>query len=307
MSRRLFAGAIALAISTTAIPTFAHVSADPAEAQPGSYFRTALRVPHGCNGQPTTAIRVGFPDGIVSVKAQAKPGWKVQSETKTLLQPVSTGHGKQSHTAPSAVSWSGGSLPDDQFDEFGLVLKLPDAPGTQFWLPVVQTCAQGEVRWDQIPAAGQSAHDLERPAAVIRIADTRNASALKVGDIQIQQPYARATPAKIGGVFMILQNAGKTTDRLVKAASSVAENVELHTNVKDGDTMRMRPVDAIDVPAQGKTELAPGGYHVMLIGLKQPLKDGERFALTLTFEKAGMVTIDVPVTKAGAAGGHHHH
>jgi copper(I)-binding protein len=129
----------------------------------------------------------------------------------------------------------------------------------------------------------------------------------KVGDIQIHRPYARATPAKVGGVFMILQNAGGAADKLIKAASPVAENVELHTNVKDGETMRMRQVEAIEIPAQGRTELAPGGYHVMLIGLKQALKEGGQFPLTLTFEKAGSVTLEVPVTKAGASGGHHHH
>jgi copper(I)-binding protein/uncharacterized protein YcnI len=315
------AGAAALAVLASAGAASAHIVADPAEAKSGSYFRTALRVGHGCGaGKPTTAIRVAIPDGISSVSAQPKQGWEIKVETTKLEKPVDAGHGRMTDTVVSAVSWSGGSLPNEQFDEFGLVLKLPNAPGQQFWLPVVQTCAGGEVRWDQIPAAGQRA---ERPAAMIRIAagdgtpmaQMNHAQhqhggmampAAKAGDIAIEQPFARATPAKVGGVFLTLKNGGGTADKLVKAASPAADTVELHTHVKDGDAMRMRPVETIPVPAKGQTALEPGGYHIMLIGLKQPLKEGESFPVTLTFEKAGSVTVTVPVVKAGAGGGHQH-
>jgi copper(I)-binding protein len=135
------------------------------------------------------------------------------------------------------------------------------------------------------------------------------AAAGKAGDIAIDQPFARATPAKVGGVFLTLKNNGGTADKLLKAASPVAGNVELHTHIKDGDAMRMRAVENIPVPAKGQTALEPGGYHIMLIGLKQPLKEGGSFPLTLTFEKAGSVTVTVPVQKAGAPaalGGHEH-
>ncbi|WP_300295536.1 DUF1775 domain-containing protein [Ferrovibrio sp.] len=324
MSRILFMSAAALALSLSALPATAHVVADPALAEPGSYFRTALRVSHGCGSSPTTAIRVAIPEDVVSVRPQAKAGWQVAIETRKLAQPVEIGHGQKADILVSAVSWSGGRLPNEQFDEFGLVLKLPNQPGAQLWLPVVQTCEGGETRWEQIPAAGQSAHDLPRPAALIRVADATKPvllaqaghghgmpAAPKAGDIAIEQPFARATPAKVGGVFMTLKNAGGTADRLMKAASPVAESVELHTHVKDGDAMRMRPVEDIPVPAKGQTGLVPGGYHVMLIGLKQPLKEGTQFPLTLTFEKAGTVTIQVPVMKAGSMGdagngGHKH-
>lgn len=296
-------GAAALAF-ILAIPALAHVTADPAEAQPGSYFRTALRVPHGCGGQPTTALRVAIPDGIVSAKAQAKPGWQVQSETRKLAQPVDLGHGRKGDSVVGAITWSGGSLPNDLFDEFGLVLKLPDAPGAQIALAVTQHCGDKTIAWDQLAQTGQDPHALERPATLIRIAGEPAATA---GSIRIQQPFARATPAKVGGAFMVLQNGGSAADRLLKAESPIAADVELHTHVKDGDAMRMRQVDGIPVPAGGAAKLEPGGYHVMLIGLKQPLKEGMHFPLTLTFEKAGRVTVEVPVQKAGASGGHQHH
>lgn len=308
MSITKFAGAAALATLLSAAAS-AHIVADPAEAKPGSYFRTALRVGHGCGaGKPTTAIRVSIPEGIANASAQPKPGWEIKVETTRLAQPIDAGHGHKTDTVVSAISWSGGSLPNEQFDEFGLVLKLPDMPGQQFWLPVMQTCAGGETRWDQIPAAGQRA---ERPAALIRIAGDAPQASAKAGDIQVLQPFARATPAKVGGVFLTLKNAGGTADRLLKAASPAADNVELHTHIKDGDAMRMRAVDNIPVPAHGQIALEPGGYHIMLIGLKQALKEGTSFPLTLTFEKAGTVTLSVPVQKAGssgmpAAGGHQH-
>ncbi|WP_341912662.1 DUF1775 domain-containing protein [Ferrovibrio terrae] len=308
MSITKFAGAAALATLLSS-PVHAHIVADPAEAKPGSYFRTALRVGHGCGaGKPTTAIRVTIPEGVANASAQPKPGWEITVETTKLAQPIDAGHGHKTDTVVSAINWRGGSLPNEQFDEFGLVLKLPDAPGQQLWLPVIQTCAGGETRWDQIPAAGQRA---ERPAALIRIAGDAPQASVKAGDIQVLQPFARATPAKVGGVFLTLKNAGGTADKLLKAASPVAETVELHTHIKDGDAMRMRAVDNIPVPAHGQTALEPGGYHVMLIGLKQALKEGTSFPLTLTFEKAGTVTLSVPVQKAGSsgmptAGGHQH-
>ncbi|MBS4045180.1 MAG: DUF1775 domain-containing protein [Alphaproteobacteria bacterium] len=316
MSMLKIAGAAALVTLVSVPAALAHIVADPAEAKPGSYFRTALRVGHGCGaGKPTTAIRVTIPAGVVNASAQPKAGWEIKVETSKLEEPVDAGHGRMTDTVVSAITWSGGSLPNEQFDEFGLVLKLSDAPGKQLALPVVQTCAGGETRWDQIPAAGQRA---ERPAALIRIADTKPdaahhhghaAAAVKAGDIAVEQPFARATPAKVGGVFLTLRNGGGTADRLVKAASPVAESVELHTHIKDGDAMRMRAVENIPVPAHGQTALEPGGYHIMLIGLKQALKEGGSFPLTLTFEKAGSVTVTVPVQKAGASaasGGHDH-
>ncbi len=317
MSMLNIAGAAALVTLVSVPASFAHIVADPAEATPGSYFRTALRVGHGCGaGKPTTAIRVAIPAGVVNASAQPKTGWEIKVETSKLDKPVDAGHGRMTDTVVSAITWSGGNLPNEQFDEFGLVLKLSDTVSQQLWLPVVQTCAGGETRWDQIPAAGQRA---ERPAAMIRIAQAGKSdaghhhghamAASKAGDIAIEQPFARATPAKVGGVFLTLKNAGGTADKLVKAASPVAETVELHTHIKDGDAMRMRAVENIPVPANGQTALEPGGYHVMLIGLKQPLKEGTSFPLTLTFEKAGSVTVTVPVQKAGApaaSGGHEH-
>ena len=127
-----------------------------------------------------------------------------------------------------------------------------------------------------------------------------------VGDITVQQPWARASAghAQAGAAFMTVANAGDTDDRLVAAEAGIAELVELHTHIMDDGVMRMRRVEGgIDVPAGGTVALQPGGLHVMLIGLNQTLREGERFPVTLTFEEAGTVTVDVAVMPIGAMQG----
>jgi periplasmic copper chaperone A len=126
----------------------------------------------------------------------------------------------------------------------------------------------------------------------------------KVGEITVEGPWARASAgrAMAGAAFMTLNNAGATDDRLTGASAGVSDKTELHTHIKEGDIMRMRPVEAIDVPAGGVAMLQPGGNHVMFMGLREPLKEGETFPLTLTFEKAGEVTVEVMVMGAGAMG-----
>lgn len=131
----------------------------------------------------------------------------------------------------------------------------------------------------------------------------------KAGALTIAAAWARASASGQvnGAAYMTIRNAG-ASDRLVAASAPVADVVELHTHVMDGTTIRMRKVETIDITAGTTTELKPGGLHVMLIGLKAPLKAGEKFPLTLRFERAGEVKIDVPVRAIDAAatmhGGH---
>ena len=130
---------------------------------------------------------------------------------------------------------------------------------------------------------------------------TANADDWKVGAITISEPFARASVgmAKSGGGFFQINNDGES-DRLLSAHSDVGGMTELHTHIKDGDVMRMRQVKAIDVPAHASVSLKPGGYHVMFMKLKAPLKEGASFPLELTFEKSGKVTIEMPVAGIGA-------
>lgn len=127
------------------------------------------------------------------------------------------------------------------------------------------------------------------------------------GSISIEQPWARAAvQGGTGGVFLTIRNTGAASDRLLSASSPLPRAAELHTTVRDGDVMRMQPVQAIEIPAGGSVTLRPGGLHLMLVNLSAPMRVGESVPVTLTFERAGAITVQVPVQAAGAAGPHGH-
>jgi copper(I)-binding protein len=127
------------------------------------------------------------------------------------------------------------------------------------------------------------------------------AASSQVPSIQIDTPWARASAGRTSAAYLTLKNAGEVDDRLVAAATPAARRVELHNMTMDGNVMRMHAVPAIPVAARGTAELKPGGLHIMLIDLKSPLKRGDRIALTLKFEKASEITVDVPIEAPGAS------
>lgn len=118
-----------------------------------------------------------------------------------------------------------------------------------------------------------------------------------VGALVIQHPWARATAAsaKAGALYLTVRNNGTEADRLLGVSTEAAERCELHLSETSGDVMTMRMVENVEVPAGGTAFFAPQGAHIMLIGLKAPLKKGAHFAATLHFEKAGAVAIEVAV------------
>ena len=122
--------------------------------------------------------------------------------------------------------------------------------------------------------------------------------------VKVTQPWARASAkmARAGAAYMTLENTEEAPDKLLSASSPVAAKVEVHTHIKDGAIMRMREVASIEVGPRSMVRLQPGGLHLMLIDLKAPLEKGARFPLTLVFEKAGTMTVDVTVESAGAMG-----
>lgn len=125
----------------------------------------------------------------------------------------------------------------------------------------------------------------------------------KLGSLEIVHPWARATPksAPVGGGYMTVVNTGSTPDRLLAVAADVSQKVELHEMSMEGGVMKMHAVDGgLVVPAGGKLELGPGGYHVMFIGLAAPFEAGKSFKGTLTFEKAGKVGVEFQVESMSA-------
>jgi uncharacterized protein YcnI len=123
----------------------AHVVLSVPEAPSGSYYVGAFRVGHGCSGSATTAIRFEVPVETPNAKPQPKPGWTLSIERERLPQPVKGEGGAMTSERVKAITWRG-RLPDEQFDEFGVRLQLPDRDGA-LALPVVQTCEKGEARW----------------------------------------------------------------------------------------------------------------------------------------------------------------
>jgi len=137
------------------------------------------------------------------------------------------------------------------------------------------------------------------------------AAPVVAGALNIGPAWARASagPARVGAAYLAIANGGDAADRLIDAASTAAERVEIHTHISEGGVMMMRRIEAIDLPSGATVELAPGGLHLMLMGLAAPLLEGGTFPLTLHFEKAGAVEVTVTVRAAGArdgGGGHKH-
>ncbi|MDI1365575.1 MAG: YcnI family protein [bacterium] len=164
--RKIAPGLIAAALSAT--PAMAHVVVVPDTARAGSYSAVAFRVGHACAaGDATLKIRIEIPAGVVSARPQPKPGWTYALDRAADADPKA---------APSAITFTG-RLPDEDFDDFAVLMKLP-AAGEALVFPVIQTCEKGESQWTEIPSADAPGERLSRPAPVLRLTP---ADALPVG------------------------------------------------------------------------------------------------------------------------------
>ncbi|HYF09292.1 MAG TPA: copper chaperone PCu(A)C [Acetobacteraceae bacterium] len=131
---------------------------------------------------------------------------------------------------------------------------------------------------------------------------------ITAGDMVITHAWTRAGGANANGAaFMVLRNRGSQPDRLLSAATPLAQRIELHSMIRDGDVMRMRPVNEITIAPGQQVALQPGGLHVMLIGLGEALRQGGQVPLTLRFERAGEVRVMLTVEAAGARAPAHRH
>jgi periplasmic copper chaperone A len=134
-------------------------------------------------------------------------------------------------------------------------------------------------------------------------ATSLRAEDVKAGDLVISQAWTRATPngAKVGGGFLTIENKGSAPDRLIGASADGAGKIEVHEMAMNDGVMKMRPVDGGFTIDPGKTvKLAPGGLHLMMMDLKNPLKQGDKMPVTLEFEKAGKVAVGLDVQAVGA-------
>ncbi len=272
--------------------SLAHVTLPPGGAAAGSDYEAAFRVGHACAGAvATTGITVRLPQGFTFAAAQPREGW-------TLA------------TGPRQVEWKAESpqaaLADKVPAEFVVSGKLTSRPGP-LWFKVLQTCSRADgstlgADWAQVPAEG--ATDKPKfPAARLEVLPAG------VAPVDVQGAWVRpAVPGQSGtGAFMKL--SAPSGARLVGVSTPVAGNVEVHEMKLEGDIMRMRAVQGgLELPPRQTVELKPGGYHLMLTDLRQPIAPGTSVPLTLRFEDAkgvrSALSLHVPVgAPAGASMG----
>jgi uncharacterized protein YcnI len=160
--------ALTLSLMMLAVPAAAHIVIADNSGAAGAYHVAAFRVSHGCGDSPTVSIRIEVPASITTARPQPKPGWILRVERAPLPRPIRTESGVDQAERIAAVTWMG-RLDRDSFDEFALLVKLPDSPGPLYF-PTLQRCEMGETAWTQVPAKGQVRGDLKSPAPVLTVA-----------------------------------------------------------------------------------------------------------------------------------------
>ncbi|NWG45245.1 MAG: YcnI family protein [Alphaproteobacteria bacterium] len=164
MMNRLIGPAAALLALAHPMAAAAHIVLAEPEARAGSYHAGFFRVSHGCGASDTLSIRIEIPKSILIARPQAKPGWSVSMERAALSEPL-PGEGGAITERVSAITWSG-RLPADQFDTFGVMMKLPEAAGPLHF-PTTQSCVEGTRAWVEIPGPGEAPGARESPAPVL--------------------------------------------------------------------------------------------------------------------------------------------
>lgn len=155
-----------VALLVLALPAAAHVTISPRQGPSDGFFYADFRVPHGCEGSPTTSISVQIPQGVVSIKPEVVPGWTIETREGPYEEPVVL-HGQELTEGVVEVTWTGGPLDDAHLTNFGMSMKLPAGEGETLYFPVVQRCEEGETGWIQIPSTPDE--ELDEPAPALTL------------------------------------------------------------------------------------------------------------------------------------------
>jgi uncharacterized protein YcnI len=165
----------ALAISAIVpLDVHAHATLEQQQAVVGSFYKAVIRMPHGCEGQPTLRVRVQVPEGVLSVKPMQKLGWQLETFKKPFPHPYQY-HGATLTEGVREVAWTG-KLLDENYDEFVFHAFLSDTlkPDTVLYFPVVQECEKSAERWIEIPAEGKTSRDYRYPAPGVKLMPSAN-------------------------------------------------------------------------------------------------------------------------------------
>lgn len=165
---------LALALFSGATASFAHVALDEPAALAGRSYKAAVRLGHGCEGSPTTAVKVLIPAGFQGAKPMPKAGWSLSTTVAKLAKPYDS-HGKTISEDVTEITWTANSkdswLADAWYEEFMLRGGLPAEAGAM-WFKVLQTCEKGRNDWVQVPESGISTKGLKAPAALLEIIES---------------------------------------------------------------------------------------------------------------------------------------
>lgn len=157
---------------------FAHIVLEQPEAAAGSYYKAVLQVGHGCAGAPTRAIRVLLPAGVQGAKPMPKPGWTLTIRRAALAVPYQS-HGREVTDDVAEITWQASApadyLEDAHYGEFALRAQLPQSAGP-LWFKVLQSCAEGQTDWAELPASGSSTKGLKAPAALLLVKPSAGAA-----------------------------------------------------------------------------------------------------------------------------------
>jgi periplasmic copper chaperone A len=306
----------ALLIPALGAAAAAHIVLETPQAKLGAAYKAVFKVPHGCEGSPTVEVRIDIPEGVIAVKPMPKPGWTIALTKGSYARSYAFYHGE--HAGVRQVTWTGGPLLDDYFDEFVLSTFIAGEaePGRVIYFSVNQRGEKGEQRWSDIPATGQSPHAMKFPAPQLTLvadaaADTKPVDTVTAdGKLMIEGAWARPTPegTSISAGYLKITNRGDKPDTLLGASTPAANSAELHESAVDAEgVMTMRPVEnGLEIKPGQTVELKPAGVHIMLLGVKAPLKEGQTIPVTLDFKSAGKIEVPFAVKPIGGASEHVH-
>lgn len=269
---RTIAACVLLASTAGAL---AHVTLPPGGAMAGSDYRAVFRVGHACkDAGATTGIGVRLPSGFMLAAAEPRSGWKL--DVQRVAANATSGATEVRWTAESPKN----ALPGKERADFVLSGKVPATPGP-LWFKVLQTCDVGSTDWAQVPASGTSTDGMTAPAARLTVV------AAGVATVDVRDAYVRQSVAGQSGTGAFMKLTSPSGSRLVGISTPAAGVAEVHEMKMEGDTMKMRAVQGgLDLPAGQTVELKPGGYHIMLMDLKEALPKGASVPVTLRFEDA---------------------
>jgi len=290
MHRHLLPLATLVALAGAAGTASSHVVLPAGGATAGSTYAAAFKVGHACEGaRSTTALKVDLPAGFTFVSAQPRPGWTLAASATQVTWTAAT---------PRAA------LPGSTPDSFVVTGKLTGKPGT-LWFHALQTCDVGSADWSSTAVATDPKPKFPAPHLDVLPAG--------VAAVDVRDAWVRPTVPGQTSSGLYARLSAPSGARLTGVSVPVGD-ASVHEMKMDGNVMRMRELpDGLDLPPGQPVELAPGGLHVMLTGLKQPLAQGSTLPVTLHFVdregRKGDLTLQAPVQQAPApaAGGEHQH